>query len=172
MGKLFGLARKLSRNADEAMDMEIEDRVRSGSQVDRRSRRDRRRRPTPMLAALSTPGRRRGFRRASEGVDAYVDLPSSRIITWALAVMLLSATDALLTILHVRAGGEELIPTMRYALDCGEGTFTAVKMSVTALGVLFLAIHENFRVVRLGFRLLLGCYAALMAYHILLIALR
>lgn len=105
-------------------------------------------------------------------MNAYVDRPSGRTIVWALLVMFLSATDALLTLLHIRAGGDELVPTMRIALDHGETTFTVTKMLITAIGVVFLALHENFTLARAGIRLLLGVYAALMGYHLLLIALR
>jgi hypothetical protein len=140
--------------------------------AEKRGQSDRRRRPTPPFGAFLGPGRRRGFRRAGEGVNAYVDRPSGRTIAWALSVMVLSATDALLTLLHIRAGGDELVPTMRLALDHGEMTFTTTKMLITSIGVVFLALHENFPLARVGIRLLLGVYAALMGYHLLLIALR
>ncbi len=125
-----------------------------------------------MLAAFTSPGRRKGFRRAGEGVNAYVDRPSGRMIIMAITLVLLSACDALLTLLHVRAGGGELTPTMALALIHGETTFIVCKMGVTAVGVMFLTLHEHFPLARFGFRLVLGLYGALMAYHVLVIALR
>jgi hypothetical protein len=87
-------------------------------------------------------------------------------------VLLLSAVDALLTLCHVRAGGRELTPTMHLALLQGENTFVGTKMAVTAVGVLLLAVHQNFGIARIGFRLVLSIYAALMVYHLVLVTLR
>jgi hypothetical protein len=140
--------------------------------MDKRSPSDRRRRPTTLIGALTSRGRRRGFRRAGEGKNCYVDCPSARVALWALAVILLSATDAFLTLLHVRAGGRELTPTMHLALLHGENMFVGTKMAVTAGGVLLLALHQNFAIARLGFRVVISIYAGLMAYHLVLIALR
>jgi uncharacterized protein DUF5658 len=140
--------------------------------ADRRISLDRRRRPTTLVGALTSRGRRRGFRRTGEGKNTYVDCPRGQVALWALAVILLSATDAFLTLLHVRAGGRELTPTMHLALLQGENMFVGTKMAVTAGGVLLLALHQNFAIARLGFRLVIAIYAALMAYHLALIALR
>jgi len=105
-------------------------------------------------------------------MNAYVDRPSARAAVWAVSVILLSACDAYLTLLHVRAGGSELVPTMRIALVHGESTFLAVKMGVTAVGAIVLALHERFAVGRIGSRVVLGLYSALIAYHLVLVALR
>jgi hypothetical protein len=140
--------------------------------LERRSQSDRRKRPTTLLGALTSRGRRRGFRRAGEGKNAYVDCTNARVALWALVVLLLSATDALLTLFHVRAGGRELTPTMHLALLQGENMFVGTKMAVTAGGVLLLALHQNFAKARLGFRIVLAIYAVLMVYHLVLIALR
>jgi len=90
----------------------------------------------------------------------------------ALTVVFLSALDALLTLLHVRAGGSELTPTMALALFHGESMFIFCKMAVTALGVMFLTLHEHFPLARFGFWFILGLYIALMPYHGILIAMR
>jgi hypothetical protein len=139
---------------------------------ERRRRPDRRGLRTPFHAPVTSLGRRIGFRRSGEGAEAYIDRPSRGAIAWALAILVLSACDAALTILHVRSGGKELVPTMRLALEHGETTFVAIKMAITAVGVMFLALHERFTIAKVGFRLLLGIYGTLMAYHLLLIALR
>jgi len=139
---------------------------------ERRLTAERRHRPTPILGGLFSPGRRWNFRRTEEKVNVYVDRPSPKVVACAVAVLLLSASDALLTLLHIRAGGDELVPTMRYALGQGETFFTITKMALTGFGVLFLALHERFRIARLGFRLLLGIYGTLMLYHMVLVAMR
>lgn len=144
----------------------------SSAVTEKRAGPDRRRKPTTLFGALTSHGRRRGFRRAGEGKNAYVDCASGQVVLWALSVLLLSATDALLTLFHVRAGGRELTPTMHLALLQGETTFVGTKMAVTASGVLLLALHQNFTIARLGFRIVLSIYAVLMVYHLVLIALR
>lgn len=125
-----------------------------------------------MLAAFVSPGRRKGFRRAGEARNAYVDRPALRVVAWALVVMGLCVLDALLTIIHVRAGGGELVPTMAFALTHGESAFVGSKMATTGAGVWFLALHQNFFVARMGYRLLLSLYSGLTVYHLVLAALR
>lgn len=144
----------------------------SPSLPDRRAGACRRRRPTRMLAVLWTPGRRRGFRRTGEGHGQYVDRPSARIALWTVALLICSSVDAFLTLLHIEAGGRELIPTMELALRWGPEAFTTTKMALTALGAVLLALHENFAPARLAARVLLVAYMVLMAYHALLVALR
>ncbi len=125
-----------------------------------------------MLSAFFSPGRRRGFRRAGEERNAYVDRPSGRVAAWAIAIVLLSALDAMLTLAHVRSGGAEAMPTMRFALGFGEVAFAMSKMLITGAGVVFLVLHENFAFARIGFRLLLSCYVVLIVYHFALAAVR
>lgn len=138
---------------------------------DRRKGIDRRRRatPFPLLSALTTPARRRGFRRDHEGREAYVDQMGPGVIFWAIALMSLSALDAALTLVHIHRGGDELVPTMRWALDQGEHVFLLTKLSLTALGCVVIAAHQNFRVTRLAMPTLLAVYVALMAYHLTLL---
>jgi hypothetical protein len=137
-----------------------------------RSGADRRRRATPIWGAFASPGRRRGFRRAGEGINCYVDRPSRRVVLWALLVLSLSALDAALTLFHIQAGGRELSPTMRLALHQGTTAFVAFKMAVTGLGIFILALHQNFALARYACRALLLTYLALTGYHFFLSALR
>ncbi len=152
--------------------MEIPLPVASPADFERRTCPDRRSRPTTLIGALTSRGRRRGFRRDGEGTNAYVDRPSARVVMWVLAILVLSAADAFLTLIHVRAGGGELTPTMHLALLQGETTFVGTKMAVTACGALLLASHQNFTIARRGFQVVLLLYAVLMGYHLVLVALR
>ncbi len=125
-----------------------------------------------MLGMLTSPGRRKGFRRAEEGRNAYVDLPGQQAVLWAMVVVSFSAIDALLTLFHIQAGGRELIPTMRLALDFGGTVFVTTKMAVTATGVIILILHRNFSIARRAFKPILFAYVFLMLYHLFLVALR
>jgi len=125
-----------------------------------------------MLGMLQSPGRRKAFRRAEEGRNAYVDLPGHQAAVWAVVVVFLSAFDALLTLIHIQAGGRELIPTMRLALNFGGAFFVIVKMAVTAVGVIILTLHQNFSVARRAFLPIFVGYVLLMLYHLYLVTLR
>jgi hypothetical protein len=125
-----------------------------------------------MLGMFTSPGRRKAFRRAEEGRNAYVDLPGQQAVLWAMLVVTFSAIDALLTLLHIQAGGRELIPTMRLALDFGGSVFVITKMAVTAAGVIILILHRNFSIARRAFLPILFAYVFLMLYHLILVTLR
>ncbi len=133
---------------------------------------DRRHRPTRPWDALFLRGRRKSFRRAGEAQNAYVDRPAWWAALWALAIMSLCALDALLTLIHIHHGGNELVPTMRYALDLGQDIFVGTKMVLTGLGVFLLALHANFALARWAIGFVFLSYAALTGYHLLLVSLR
>jgi len=135
-------------------------------QDERRSKGDRRRRPTPWMSRYWLTGRRRGARRASEGVGQYVD--RYRWSEWALviAIVALCIADYCLTLKIVDAGGSEANPLMQLLLDQGRGLFGAVKIGITVLGVLFLLIHIRFRRVNRVTQAILVLYCLLMLWHL------
>jgi hypothetical protein len=133
-----------------------------------RRRIDRRQRPTPILSRYTLIGRRRGFRRAQEGQNAYVDRYSHRLVLVAVTIIGLCILDALFTLLYIQRGGTELNPVMDWAIRAGVTPFMAIKCGLTTLGVLFLCLHKNFRLVKLLIGGVLGIYLALLGYHIYL----
>lgn len=139
-----------------------------GAHPERRALPDRRSRPTPLVSTLRWRGQRSGFRRSGEGRDRYVDRPLCRVALLALLAVLFSSLDALLTLLHIGNGGYEVNPLMESALLAGVGVFVGVKTLLTDVGVLFLAIHQNFRLAWLALHSTVALYAALLAYHTLL----
>jgi hypothetical protein len=94
-----------------------------------------------------------------------VDQPSKEIVALSLLTILLSALDALFTLLHLEGGGREVNPLMDLALDAGVSWFLGLKIGLTGLGVVFLAIHQNFRLSRLALHGVALAYSALLAYH-------
>ncbi len=128
--------------------------------------RDRRMRPTPMLSRFSFVGRRRGFRRQGEGMNAYVDRYGFGILAVSAGIMILCALDALFTLLYLQKGGSELNPVMDAAIRLGVVPFVSIKCALTIAGVLFLCLHKNFRFVRGLLVGVLGLYLALLGYHV------
>lgn len=136
-----------------------------GARSERRALADRRSRPTPFVSTLRWRGRRSGFRRVGEGRNRYVDRPLCRVALLALTAVGFSSLDALFTLLHIGNGGYEVNPLMESALLAGVGVFVVVKTLLTDLGVLFLAIHQNFRLAWLALHSTVALYTALLAYH-------
>ena len=126
---------------------------------------DRRRRPTPLRACFRFGGRRHAFRRDGEARNRYVDRPSNEIVALSLLTVVLSVLDALFTLLHLEGGGREVNPFMRLVLGAGVSWFVSLKIGLTGLGVIFLAIHQNFRMSRVALHAIALIYSALLAYH-------
>ena len=85
-----------------------------------------------------------------------------------LLVLIASALDALFTLLHISNGGQEINPIMRLALQGGPFLFLGLKIVGTAAGVVFLAIHQNFRLSRIALRCAVVVYAGVLTYHAVL----
>jgi hypothetical protein len=135
---------------------------------DRRSRPDRRHRPTPMISRYLFTGRRRRARRDEESRSIYVDRPGGWAYLALTAVLALSCLDAIFTLLHLGRGGREANPVMDWAIRVGPVTFLVLKTALTASGMLLLLLHQFFRGVRLLVVLVLLLYLALMVYHLYL----
>ena len=127
---------------------------------------DRRRKPTPILCRYTFVGRRRGFRREGERANAYVDRYGPGLFTVLLAIIVLCTLDALFTIAHVRAGGSEVNPLMRAAMEAGTVPFLSLKCGLTAAALTFLCLHKNFRWVERLLYGILGFYVLLTFYHL------
>ncbi len=136
----------------------------------RRVGNDRRIQKTPFWSTFRFNGRRRGFRRISEGLNQFVDCPSPSVIALALWVTTASALDALLTLVYISNGGGEANPFMDLALSQGNFLFVLIKMSLTCVGAWALSVLQQFP---LANRLLNGLalmYAALIGLHVLIYA--
>ena len=112
---------------------------------------------------------RQRFRRDSEAANCYLDRLSPSVMTWAVLVVILSALDAAFTLLHIQRGGDEIVPTMRWAIEQGPSTFIHLKMALTGAGAILLAMHEHFRLARKLIPLVLLTYTTLIFYHLYLV---
>jgi hypothetical protein len=139
--------------------------------VERRSGADRRG-PASISAYISSRERRRkskGRRRTDRG--AYVDVFDSRSWSIAIAVLILSFTDAVLTGLHVIKGtARELNPVMKAVImHAGLPAFFGMKAAMTALPVAVILIHKEWTLGRFAALLCLLAYILITFYHLYLL---
>lgn len=142
------------------------------AQPARRNGADRRRCGLPLLRYWFCGQRRRARRREDQG---YVDVYDPLVVCVCLATLLLSCLDAFFTVLLLSAGGHELNPLMDGLLSDDPRLFINLKIAFTAVGLLILILHKNFRVMGrvrvLHFKFaLFGLYALLVAYELMLLA--
>lgn len=141
-----------------------------GVRIERRSGYDRRR---PSVRAFLrgglTPRRRSGGRR--DGDRCWLaDWHEPHLLFLAVAILLLSVTDAFLTLTLLEVGAYEANPVMHAVLARQPQLFAAVKMALTGAGVLVLVVCARatvFRVLRVSavIHWCLFGYAALIAYE-------
>lgn len=136
-------------------------------QGERRCAPDRRTRPTSVWNAIGLRGRRRGFRRASEGHHAYMDCPSRHVVFLVLFVVVASVLDAVFTLCHLQNGAREANPLMAFVLAHGPKSFVYLKMALTCLGAWGLAVHQNFPLAYWALQSFAGVYAVLLVAHVL-----
>jgi hypothetical protein len=77
--------------------------------------------------------------------------------------MLLSCMDAILTVHLLQHGSIELNPLMAALIDTNVHFFVAIKMALTGVAVILLAIHSNFRIFQ-TLRIELFLYASFFLY--------
>ena len=136
---------------------------------DRRRRHDRRALSWRTFFQGTLTPRRRSHRRDTEH-DAIVDWHEPHLLFLAIMILLLSVTDAFLTLTLIAHGGEEANPVMAFLLERTPQLFASVKMMLTGLGIVVLvalARARVFRVVRISNIIhwcLLG-YVLLIAYE-------
>ena len=136
---------------------------------DRRLGYDRRRLTLKTFLRGGLTPRRRGSRRDTEGL-VVVDWHEPHLLFLAIMILLLSVTDAFLTLTLLMRGAEEANPLLAYVLQEHPRMFATVKMLLTGLGVVVLvamARAKIFRVIRVG-AIMHWCFVAyvgLIAYE-------
>ena len=121
-----------------------------------------------LLASGLSPRRRMGRRVGDHELP--VDFHDPRLLVPVVAMLLLSVTDAFLTIRLMSDGAQETNPLLAFVLSEHPRLFAAVKMGLTGLGTLLLvalARARAFKVVRVSAFLygLAAAYLALIAYE-------
>jgi|SRR6188768_330091 hypothetical protein len=92
--------------------------------------------------------RRRTGRRASDH-ELPVDFHDRRLLVPVIAVMLLSITDAFLTVKLMANGAYETNPLLAFVLSGHPRLFASVKMVLTGLGVTLLVVLARARVFKI-----------------------
>lgn len=141
-----------------------------------RRRGDRRKHhPAINLRHLGFGGRRHRCRRAEDRRNRYVDSYDAPLLALTLAILACCCLDAAFTLTLLSLGAVELNPLMAGLIDRDIQAFVVAKFALTALGLVFLVIRHNFRLVpgvRIGHVLpvLFAAYASLIAYEVALLA--
>lgn len=136
-----------------------------------RRQQDRRRRKIAAFIYGNFRPRRRDARRSSDQHHFVFDWHEPRVLYLALAVLLLSCTDALFTLNLLKLGANEANALMNSMLAHGVDAFLAVKIGMTAFSIVVLVAAARrkffglFRVVRLLQLICLG-YLVLIGYEI------
>jgi hypothetical protein len=120
--------------------------------------------------------RRRDWRRASDAMYPIIDWHSPRVFASVLAILLLCATDGVFTVMLLANGAVEVNPFMAKFVPHSLGWFAAVKLSLTAAGVLVLVACSRMKFFRTvpGEALLatvLLAYAAVVGWELWLLSL-
>lgn len=119
--------------------------------------------------------RRRTGRRQGDAQEVFLDWHEPRVLYLALAILLMSCVDALLTLNILQAGGRELNGLMDWLIRLSTDWFVATKIAMTGLCVTFLtfAVNRHFLgrvpVIHVLRAFCLG-YAALIAWELFLLA--
>ena len=114
--------------------------------------------------------RRKDLRRDEDGEAVFVDWHHPWLRIMAVGTMVLSATDAFLTLKLIERGMIEANPVMASVLGHSTMAFTASKMLMTAIGIfalVFLAKSMFMRRIRTGqfLTLMFLCYCCLVTYQ-------
>ncbi len=127
---------------------------------------ERRQRPTPMVSRFTFLG---GRRREYAGEEGYVDVYSHRSAVLVLLFFGLTVFDAMATVYYIdHVQGSEWNPIADWLLQQGRLVFVLGKGIPTALLLLFVMIHKNFRYGRLALLIGFGFYLLLGIYHLVL----
>ena len=130
---------------------------------------DRRQRPTPRLSRYTFfGGRRKGFRREGEALDAYVDRYPNHLLLLLGWIAVMNLADSFFTLVHLQAGGIELNPFAQMLLETGRAGFVIWKAVLIGVAVVVLCLHKNFYLARVGLGLAAAAYTALVIYHLTL----
>ena len=139
---------------------------------ERRARADRRRRPWWSVCYGSfNPRRRTPPRRRGDSRFHSLDWHSAHLLVVAIGILLLSVTDAFLTMMLLQEGAYEANPVMAVLIEHSAAAFAALKMGMTGAGVLLmvsLARYRFLRLLRVEWVLygVLAAYATLICYEI------
>jgi hypothetical protein len=145
--------------------------------IERRSGMERRQSGLTAYWRGALQPRRRAGRRIEDQQYPVVDWHSPRVWFVVLAILGLCVLDGVLTVMLIAHGAEEANPFMAKFVPHQLGWFAAIKLGLTATGVFVLVACSRMRLFRSALRgeallyVVLGVYAALIAYELRLLEL-
>ncbi len=95
------------------------------------------------------------------------DWHDSHLLAVAIGILLLCVVDACMTLTLLSAGADEVNPIMAAFVYKSTSVFTAVKMAMTGVGVVFMVFMARYRFMRL-IRVQVVMYAILAGYAVLI----
>lgn len=130
--------------------------------------------PNTLWQCLVNPRRSKGRRRTDKRY-AMLDVFDGSSMFLAVALVVLSLCDAFFTLNILARGGSEVNPVMNYMLGHGTFAFVASKMFMTVVAVVALVGAGNLKIfnmlrVRSVLATLIGLYAGLIAYELILLS--
>ncbi len=119
-----------------------------GQTIERRTGTDRRSPRGAFRLAASSDALRRQVGRRREDLEQgyYTDRYDAPLLLTAMSLLLFAALDSILTLQLLARGAEELNPLMRMLLDIDVWAFAWGKMVITALVLVVLVSHANYKV--------------------------
>ena len=131
---------------------------------DRRNRTDRRHRVFwSVLYGSFNPRRRRPARRLDDSRFHPIDWYSAHLLAVSIGILLLSATDGILTGVLLLHGAHEVNPFMGVFVYRSVAAFAALKMAMTSISIIGLVFLSRYRFMRV-LRVDLVLYAVLLVY--------
>jgi hypothetical protein len=116
-----------------------------------------------LLYGSFNPRRRLPPRRLDDSRFHVVDWHAAHLLAVAIAILLLSVADALMTVTLLSGGAIEVNPVMAALIQRGAGLFAGLKMVMTGMGVMLMVLLARYRFLRVV-RVEMALYAILVAY--------
>ncbi len=116
------------------------------------------------------PRRRSATRRLDDSRFYALDWHAAHLLAVAIAILLLSVVDAFVTLLLLSGGADEVNPVMATVVYKSASVFTAIKMAMTGVCVVFMVFMARYRFLRLVpvewvLYVILVAYVGLIAYE-------
>jgi hypothetical protein len=142
--------------------------------LERRNGSERRKRSLIAYWRGALTPRRRAGRRTRDQIYPLVDWHPARVFALVFATLCLCAADGVLTVVLMANGAIEVNPVMALFVPHELGWFAAVKLTLTAAGMLVLVVGSRMRLFRkfsgeILLYLILACYLALVTYEMRLL---
>lgn len=100
------------------------------------------------MSIYTLRGRRKKARRAGEGENYYVDRYELRYLFLIITILVFCFLDAFLTVILLQLGAQELNPFMLLFIEKDVVFSMVIKYVMTAVSLIFILIHKNFRIFR------------------------